>query len=375
MKLISRERLLRTLRGEKTDRVPVSLYEFDGFYKEWICDEKEYVEILRYAEGKTDKMYFWAPEADPNTVLFYGKTEDGKIGTTVWTEGGSTFTKREIETPLGSLSTLSREERGIHTAWTVKPLCETKDDVEKVLSLPYTPWRPDIDSFFELEKELGESGIVLGDIPDALCLTVEIFGITGFLKLYITNRNLIFRLMDFFQERICDYLEQLLKKGAATLYRICGPEYATTPFLPPEEFDRLVTTYDKELAEILHGYGGLARFHCHGRVKTALESFKEMCADAIDPLEPPPDGDVELKEAREVLGSKVTLIGNIEARLLEYGEKTEIERKIKKAIEEGASTGSFILSPTAMPFKTPLSTKAKENILHYIDCGLAYGSP
>jgi len=86
MNLASKERLLRTLRGEKTDRVPISLYEFDGFYKEWIWDEKEYVEVLRYAEGKTDKMYFWAPEADPNTVLFYGKMKSGKMRTTTWTE-------------------------------------------------------------------------------------------------------------------------------------------------------------------------------------------------------------------------------------------------------------------------------------------------
>lgn len=31
-KMDSRERLLKTLNGEETDRVPISLYEFDGFY-------------------------------------------------------------------------------------------------------------------------------------------------------------------------------------------------------------------------------------------------------------------------------------------------------------------------------------------------------
>jgi uroporphyrinogen-III decarboxylase len=369
----SRERLLRTLKGERVDRVPISLYEFDGFYKGWVENEPEYVEILKYAEGKTDKMYFWAPEDSPESILFYSKMEKDRVKTTRWTEGSSTFTKKVIETPLGSLSALYREEKGIHTVWTIKPLCENEEDAKKVLGLPYNPWRPKVDSFFKLDRELGGSGILLGDIPDALCSTADILGTTNFLRLYARKRSLVYELMDFFQERVCNYLDYLLKEGAVTLYRIVGPEYAAPPFMKPEEFERLVTPYDKELASLLHKYGGFARLHCHGKIKKMLEPIRQIGIDAIDPLEPPPDGDVELSEAREVLGSKVALMGNIEVRLLENGEKTEIESQVRKAIKEGASTGSFVLLPTAMPFKTPMDTKAKENIIHYIDCGIRYG--
>jgi len=98
-----------------------------------------------------------------------------------------------------------------------------------------------------------------------------------------------------------------------------------------------------------------------------------MGIDAIDPLEPPPDGDVELKDARKILGNEVVLIGNIEERLFEIGSKDDIERQVKKAINEGASEGGFILCPTAMPLTTPLRKEIKENIIHYIDCGLKYG--
>ncbi|HCG76702.1 TPA: hypothetical protein DEW49_02185, partial [bacterium] len=60
--MTSRERLLRTLKGEKVDRIPISLYEFDGFYDGWIHNYPEYVKILEYAKDKTDKMYFWSPK-------------------------------------------------------------------------------------------------------------------------------------------------------------------------------------------------------------------------------------------------------------------------------------------------------------------------
>ena len=332
----SRERLLRVLRGMEPDRVPISLYEFDGFYDSWIYDYPEYVEILDYAEGKTDKMYFWSPRSE-RPVLFYGVVDEENVRRVRWREGNSTYTKTVIETPRGRLYSITREDDGVHTSWTVERLCKSAEDAEKIFSLPYEPWRPEVDSFFALDKKLGGSGIPMGDIADALCSTVGLFGLTRFLKIYMKRRSLIFDLMDLFQERIRNYLRHLLEMGAVTLYRIIGPEYATPPFLSPRDFDRLVLPYDAELVELLHSYGGMARLHPHGKVKQVLPSFREMKVDAMDPLEPPSDGDVELREARRILGSKVTLIGNIEERVFEVGDKRDIERWVKKAIREGAS--------------------------------------
>jgi len=371
--LSSRSRLVRTLKGEEVDRVPISLYEFDGFYDDWIYLHKEYVEILKYAEGKTDKMYFWAPRT-LKPVLFYGVIDGRCINRKSWRDGRSVYTRTVIETPRGSVEIIKRQDDDIHTSWTIKHLCENIEDAQKILSIPYEPWRPNVDSFFALDRRLGDSGIILGDIPDALCLTVELFGLSRFLKLYMRSREIVFELMDFFHERICNYLNHLLRCGAVTLYRICGPEYATPPYLHPREFDRLVTAYDADLVDLLHKYGGYARLHSHGKVKRVLPSIKQMNVDAIDPLEPPPDGDVELREARKILGSRVVLIGNIEERLLEIGTKREIERHVRKAIKDESSGGGFILCPTAMPITTPLRRKIQQNIIHYIDCGLKYGN-
>ena len=88
-----------------------------------------------------------------------------------------------------------------------------------------------------------------------------------------------------------------------------------------------------------------------------------MELDAIDPLEPPPDGDAELPEIRQLLGKNVVLIGNIEERLFEVGTKQDIETAVEQAIEEGAKGGPFILCPTAMPLTTPLDPKIQENII------------
>ena len=369
MELTSRERLLKTFKGEEVDRVPISLYEFEGSYSNWIHNCPEYVEILDYAKGKTDPMCFWGPSGD--NVLFYGEVEPGTIENSNWKDERSNFRERTIHTPRGELTTVGREDEGIHTRWTIEHLCKTVDDAEKVLSLPYVTWRPAVDSFFELDKELGDRGIILGDVPDALCCTVELFGFSEFLMLFVDNRELVFKLLDFFQERICNYMEHLLKSGATTVYRIVGPEYATPPYMSPKEFDNLVTRYDKELVKLLHRYGGIARLHSHGKIGQVLDAFLEMEVDATDPVEPPPDGDVELKEAMERLPG-VTLIGNIEERLFEIGTRQDVESAVRKAMEQTVG-GQFILCPTAMPLTTPLDKRIQENIIHYIDCGLKYG--
>lgn len=354
------------------DRVPISLYEFDGFYDSWISNFPEYVQILEYAEGRTDKMHFWTP---PQTrpVLFYGVVDDGTVERRKWVEGSSTYTRTVIGTPRGPVSSLSRQDEGVHTAWAIEHLCKDEEDAKRILSIPYEPWQPAVDSFFALDKELTESGIVLGDIPDALCLTVELFGLSKFLGLYMRQRKLVIEILGFFQERICEYLRHILSSGATTLYRIVGPEYVVPPYLHPREFDRLVVKYDSDLVDLLHQYGGYARLHSHGKVRKVLRSIKEMRIDAIDPLEPPPDGDVELSEARAILGREITLIGNIEERLFEIGSRRDVEQQVRKAISEGSKGGGFILCPTAMPLTTPLPRKVQANIVHYIDCGLRYG--
>jgi len=159
----------------------------------------------------------------------------------------------------------------------------------------------------------------LGDIPDALCLTIDLFGFSNFMMIYVDEPQLIFKLLDFFQERITSYLEQILSKGASTLYRIVGPEYATPPYFSPA------------------------------------------------------DGDIEISEAREILGKNIVLFGNIEERLFEVGTKEDIRREVKKTIEAGKKAGNFVLCPTAMPLNTPLDNRIKDNIKYYIDFGLEFG--
>ena len=371
--MTSRERLLATFAGRPVDRVPVSLYEFDGYYDGWIHDQPEYARILACVRGKTDKLRHWAPPAGRPT-LFLGEIPPESVTTETWRGGTSRFCRTTVRTPGGELTSLRRMDEGIQTWWTVERFCKTPSDALAVLSLPRTPWRPDLSSFAERDRETGDEGILMGDVADALCMTVELFGFSRFLLLVADEPGLVFRLMEFFQERILAYVGHLLAGGATTVYRIVGPEYATPPYLSPAMFERLVAPFDTELIRLLHRHGAVARVHCHGRVRRVAASLGAMGADAVDPCEPPPDGDATLAELRGILGDRVVLIGNIEERLFEMGTPEQIDRAVATAVAEGAAGGPFILCPTAMPLTTPLPPRVADNILRYVDCGLRYGA-
>lgn len=96
--------------------------------------------------------------------------------------------------------------------------------------------------------------------------------------------------------------------------------------------------------------------------------------DALEPIEPPPDGDITLAEVKEIGKGKICLVGNIEARhLLGNSTPQEIDRLVKEAIGAGVPGGGFILAPTALLPISKLTEHQAKNLLQYIESGLKYG--
>lgn len=147
------------------------------------------------------------------------------------------------------------------------------------------------------------------------------------------------------------------------LWRICGPEYASPPYLPPRLFHDYVVPYDKPMVEAIQRYGGYARIHSHGRLKKILDHIVSLGCSGLDPIEPPPQGDVELSYVREKYGDRLVLFGNLEVSDIENLPTPQFEKKIVTAIREGtAGQGrGFVLMPSASPYGRVLSTSALAN--------------
>ena len=71
------------------------------------------------------------------------------------------------------------------------------------------------------------------------------------------------------------------------------------------------------MIEAIHAHGGFARIHCHGRTRAIMKSIVAMGADAVDPIEPPPHGDVDLAFVRAEYGKDLVCFGSLEVADIE----------------------------------------------------------
>jgi len=250
---------------------------------------------------------------------------------------------------------------------------KSEEDVEKMLSIPYKPYKPDISSYAVIEEKLGNNGVIMPNLGDPLLYVAEMFGFTNFTVYSVTHKEMIAELLEIMAERVYNYLKYLLENNIKGVYRIVGPEYATPPYLSPEYFRDFVVKYDTGLIELIHKYGAVARVHSHGKVGRLLEYFRDMGADALDPVEAPPAGDVLLRDVKKSIGKEVCLIGNLQLSDLETLEISDIEEMVKYTLNEGMPGGRFILMPTAAPINEPISDKTRKNYHAFIETALRYG--
>jgi len=358
-----RERLIATFEDREVDRIPVSTYELDAFDNERLRRDSGYRRLLDRVEASADLFYPWGPRVVSEGLgHFLTATEEVVSERKIHEEGEATVTVTTVRAPKGTLRQVRRSVPGLDTTWQTEHFLKTDADIETLLSIPYVPQALDCSSFQEVDERIGEKGLLHISLPDPLCVVAELFEFGEFTVRAMTETERIERLLDLFWVRIRAYLQAILDAGVTGVFRICGPEYATPPYLPPEKFHAYVVPYVKEMNRMIEKVGGYSRFHCHGKIGNVLDSILETEPHALEPLEPPPDGDISLEELVARAGEQVVLMGNIETRELEFLGEDEMRCRVREALRVGrqASRG-FVLLPTACPTSMTLSPATERN--------------
>jgi len=359
-----RERLTRTLEGRPVDRPPVCFYEINGYTQDPgdkseynIYGDSSWKPLLDLAANATDRIILCYP-AFSNDGNPYEKTASFADAR------GCLITVTEIRTPKGTLTRRFKRDRDIDTSWETEHLLKTTDDAQAYLSLPDDgPGEPDIPGVLRFDEVLGDSGLTCIDTSDALGMTASLFSMADYTVFAMTERALFTKMLERAQRKVLARVRAVSEALPGRLYRIYGPEYASPPYLPPELFREYVAGFDRELIALIHRSGGYARVHCHGNLSRILGDIVSMGADAIDPIEPPPQGDVSLRFVREKYGDRLALFGNIELSDIEVMETPAFADKVKRSLEEGMSGKGrgFALMPTASPIGRKLAARTLRN--------------
>jgi len=369
-----RERLMASLKGEPVDRPPVSFYEIDGLRQDETRDDPfniytdpSWKPALELARERSDRIVmtgvgFGGAPPDPVAELTNVETRD---------EGRCRLTRRTIRAGQRELTVETKLDPDVDTFWTTTHMLKDADDLRAWIDLPERTFggEPNVERVFDVEKRLGDSGIAMIDTGDPLCAVAELFSMGDFTIIAMTERDLFREALDKAARMIQPRVEAVARALPGRLWRIYGPEYATPPYLPPELFAEYVTRYDTPMVEAIQRHGGFARIHSHGRLRDVMDHIAATGCTGLDPVEPPPQGDVSLRWVRENYGRQMTLFGNLEASDLENLSADEFERKVARAVEEGtAGEGrGFVLMPSACPTGRKLSERALGNYERMIE--------
>ena len=359
---------MATLRGEAVDRPAVSFYGI-GMKKRDPDDPDEYNiyngptwrPLIELAEEQTDIMRLTAPKWTPSA----NNPRDEFFKEETWTEGKSKFTRTTLTVAGRTMRQLWRRDAGIDTTWSLEHLLKDIDDVRAYLQLPEEVWNYDVDitALIEAENELGDAGIAGVDTPDCLCMAAELFSMADYLIFAMTEPKLFHQLLQ--RMAICFHpaTEQVAREFPGKLWRIYGSEYASAPYLPPNLYEEFFIRYTEPMVRMIQKHGGYARIHSHGKLRGILPHLQKMQPDALDPVEPPHQGDMELIEVRQQCGKEIVLMGNIEICDVENLDPKEFEKKVAQGLREGtAGQGrGFVLLPSDSPYGREITPKAMKN--------------
>ncbi len=371
--MTSRERILAALTGSRLpDRVPISTYELCGRdSRAFENNQPSYRRLMEKIRCDTDSLTMWNNASDEKALLTAHAVQRRRETVR---EGDRTTSHDTFVTPKGELCCTQVTIDGIHTIWNTEHLCKSTDDVDKLLSIPYEPLTYDDSDFARISAETGEHGVIMASLADPLCYAMEMMEFGEATVWALTETEHFARTVDALHERVMRNLENSLSTRTVDVYRICGAEYATPPYLPPRFFERFVEPYEREMTELIHRHGGLVRVHSHGRIGQVLDSILRIGADGLDPCETPPDGDIALGELRKRTEGRLCLFGSMQLKALEHASPDEIRAMVQGFMEAAKAGGRYVIMPTAAPINLPLSPQTEENYFVFIDTALQLGA-
>ncbi len=182
---------------------------------------------------------------------------------------------------------------------------QRRGGLRRFLSLPFLPDAGGYRRIRPARREVGERGLVLCDTGDAIGLVAALFEFGEFTVLAMTEPELIRALCDRAHARVMHVVARHAGGGVRPALSHLGPGICTPPYLPPAAFSEFVVPYVTEMVALIHRFGAYARVHCHGSSPGAGHVIATG-ADAIDPLEPPPDGDITLAEVKARYGDRLS---------------------------------------------------------------------
>ena len=360
--MTSKERMMRALRREKPDRMPVTVHQWQDYHlREFMggCDQLEAFVHSGFDASIT-----------PWPIMIDRKSSDWRVTSEIMPpdERGAVETRYVIETPSGNL-TYRRCSDKITTYFT-EHLAKSLEDVE--IFLRYWPGQTFdsavVSSWYD---RTGDKGIVRGFVsnwgqPGTWQDFVELVGTQEAILYAMDEPDHVHALLDGLTRLKVTFVHEQLRGAKYDLIEHGGGAASST-VISPDMFDEFCVPYDKRVIDALHECNLPVVYHTCGGMVPLAGSIPMNGCDASETLSPPGvGGDIRLEDRnhlKEKLGSKVALIGGMDQfNILTQGKPERIRAEVHALFESFGRNGGYICSACDHFFDTPA-----ENLKHFAE--------
>jgi len=350
-RMTSRERFMTAMRNQKPDRVPCAPDMsnmiparrtgrpfWDIYYHENPPLWRAYLDAARHF-GIDAWFIYGAPEFTYPAPV---ERERRIISQTAerWVVAD------RIVTPAGDLTSEMTYYIADPPTVTVKPIKDLKRDWPKVRYLFQEPIAYD-DSVCQLQKrELGETGVFgIGVTTPGFHSWFGLFEgtVQSLSYLYYDEPELIEELRALHERSLLKRAEMVIEMRPDFI--LTGGSGSIT-LQSPTLWRRLSLPTLQKITRMARQAGVLTMVHSCGREYDLVKACaEETDLDCVNPLEEPPMGDCNLAQLKREFGHRLSLMGNLHTtNVMLLGTPEEVERAARKAIDDAAAGGGFILS-------------------------------
>ncbi len=360
-----RERLLATFTHKTHDRVPLDIFPFNGYRTPNALGLKgfESFDEIYASDNDPIRESITTRLVDKTTIQHgisagvnrYMITPNQRIKEEVIHRSPDKVVfKQTIDTPKGTLQALLERRAGsVDNIWTIEYPVKSFDDLEKLASIPFE--LPD--NLEVIDRSTAESitadgrSLLYTYISSPFVCVGGTMSYEEFLYHCAVDLPAITQFVSIALERALQITEAVMKHNCIDIVWTGGSEWLTPPMSSPSLYKKLVVEPERELIRKIHDHEGFAHVHSHGNVGSPIiNHVMEREADYFEPVEPPPDGNIEFIHAKEIAGENLTLGGNIELSLIEQGSPEQVREAAAIALDGRKDNMVLAISaPTNIP--------------------------
>ncbi|MCL5103125.1 MAG: uroporphyrinogen decarboxylase family protein [Armatimonadetes bacterium] len=358
MGLTSKERMMRALKREIPDRLPVAVHQWQGYhlnhYLGGISDLEAFKAFgmdaaIQYFESMGQ---FWLPG-----VPEMPQTPDWKVEIDVVK---NTLTHRilkyRVSTPKGELTYAT--EGNEQTTWLTEHIIKRPEDIEKLAYMPVS--KLDKIKIADAYDKIGDAGIMRGFVwgdqagswQHACCLA----GTQEMIMYAMDDPEWTHALLKLLNDKKLLFIEESLD-GASFDVIETGGGAASSTVISPKLYEEFCLPCDTAIHEALHSVGHISSYHTCGGMVGILDLIAANKTDASETLSPPGVGGniTDRMTVKNTLGKKCCLIGGMDQfNVLTSGTPERIKQEVRDLFSTYGVGGGYIMSTADHFFDVPV---------------------